>query len=43
VARERVPLAPGGTAFVHAEVRRGPLPTDPMVALTNPVFLTAAR
>lgn len=28
-------------AFVRAEVRRGPLPTDAMVALTNPIFLTA--
>jgi hypothetical protein len=33
---------PGGTAFVRAEVRRGPLPTDPMVALTNPIFLNGA-
>jgi hypothetical protein len=29
---------PGGTAFVRAEVRRG----TAMVALTNPIFLTAA-
>ena len=34
---------PGGTAFVRAEVRRGLLATDPMVAMTNPVFLTAAE
>lgn len=33
---------PGGVAFVRAEVRRGSLPTSPMVALTNPIFLTAA-
>ena len=29
----------GGTPFVRAEVRRGPLATDPMVAMTNPIFL----
>lgn len=33
---------PGGTAFVRAQVRREPSPNDAMVALTNPVFLTAA-
>jgi predicted metal-dependent phosphoesterase TrpH len=33
---------PGGTAFVRAEVRRGPQPSDPMVALTNPILLTPA-
>ena len=33
---------PGGTAFVRAEVRTGPGRSDPMVALTNPIFLTAA-
>lgn len=31
---------PGGTAFVRAEVRRGTFKADPMVALTNPIFLT---
>lgn len=31
---------PGGTAFVRAEVRRGAASTSPMVALTNPIFLT---
>lgn len=35
-------VVPGGTAFVRAEVRRGAVPTSPMVALTNPIFLTAA-
>lgn len=34
---------PGGMPFVRAEVRTGPSPTDPMVALTNPIFLTAAQ
>lgn len=33
---------PGGTAFVRAEIRHGPEKTDAMVALTNPIFLTAA-
>jgi hypothetical protein len=33
---------PGGTAFVRAEVRSGAGAKDPMVALTNPIFLTAA-
>jgi predicted metal-dependent phosphoesterase TrpH len=33
---------PGGTAFVRAEVRRGTSSFSPMVALTNPIFLTAA-
>jgi predicted metal-dependent phosphoesterase TrpH len=33
---------PGGTAFVRAEVRRGASSISPMVALTNPIFLTAA-
>ncbi|WP_395659483.1 CehA/McbA family metallohydrolase [Nocardioides sp.] len=32
-------VVPGGTAFVRAEVRRG-TKLDPMVALTNPIFLT---
>lgn len=32
---------PGGTAFVRAEVRRAS-PTGQMVALTNPILLTAA-
>jgi hypothetical protein len=34
-------LVPGGTAFVRVEVRRGASTIAPMVALTNPVFLTA--
>lgn len=33
---------PGGSAFVRAEVRRGLTSTSPMVAMTNPIFLTAA-
>ncbi|WP_243056555.1 CehA/McbA family metallohydrolase [Nocardioides sp. SR21] len=32
----------GGTAFVRAEIRRGTSVISPMVALTNPIFLTAA-
>ncbi|MCB0896796.1 MAG: PHP domain-containing protein [Nocardioides sp.] len=32
---------PGGTAYVRAEVRRGTTPVDQLVALTNPIFLTA--
>lgn len=31
---------PGGTAFVRAEVRRGSTAISPMVALTNPIFLS---
>jgi hypothetical protein len=31
---------PGGTAFVRAEIRRPSLPEKPMVALTNPIFLS---
>ncbi len=33
---------PGGTSFVRAEVRRGGFPVGSVVALTNPIFLTAA-
>ena len=33
---------PGGTSYVRAEVRRGTSGISPMVALTNPIFLTAA-
>lgn len=34
----------GGTSFVRAEVRRGANPRfSPMVALTNPIFLTAVN
>lgn len=34
-------MVPGGTPFVRAEVRRGTSSISPMVALTNPIFLTA--
>jgi hypothetical protein len=34
-------VVPGGTAFVRAEVRNGTTSTSQMVALTNPIFLTA--
>lgn len=32
---------PGGTAFVRAEVRKGTAANSQMVAMTNPIFLTA--
>ncbi|MBZ5737730.1 CehA/McbA family metallohydrolase [Nocardioides mangrovi] len=32
---------PGGTAFVRVEVRGGSTSTSPMLALTNPIYLTA--
>ncbi|MGY2704775.1 CehA/McbA family metallohydrolase [Nocardioides sp. HB32] len=30
----------GGTPFVRVEIRQGPLFNDPMVALTNPIFVS---